>query len=86
MRQSKPGEADVEGVGEEHLARRFGLRLALGGQDGVIGAPLNAALFVPSALAVAHEHHPLRPRDRREIRGCGGSAGRSLDALQAAAD
>jgi len=67
-----PREADIEGVIDEHLAGSLGLRFALLGEDGEIGAPLDPTFLVPGALAVPHEHHPLsRPypwKPRRRIR------------------
>jgi hypothetical protein len=54
------GEAGIERVGEEHLAGGLGLGISLEREHRDIGAPLNAALRVPGALPVPHQHHPLR--------------------------
>lgn len=55
----EPGEANIEGIWEEHLARGLGLGLSFRGEHGVIGAALDAAFLVPGALPVPHQHHPL---------------------------
>lgn len=66
MQRSEPGEADIEGIIDEHQARSLSLSLAFLGEDREIGAPLDPALLVPRALPVPHQHHPLCPLHRWE--------------------
>lgn len=58
--KSEPGEADIEGVVDEHLARGIGLSLTFLGEDREVGAALDPTLLVPRALAMPHQDHPLR--------------------------
>lgn len=67
-KNTRPGEANVEGIIDEHLTGGLGLRLAFLGENSEIGAPLDPSLLIPSALAVPHQHHPLRRLDHRERR------------------
>ena len=65
-KKKKPGEACIEVVVDEHLARSLGLRLTLLGENREIGASLDPAFGVPRALAVPHQNHPLRRPYQRE--------------------
>jgi hypothetical protein len=73
--RERAGEAGVERVGEEHLSGGLGLGLPLRREHGDVGAPLDAALRIPGALPVPHQHHPLRLPQRRERRARVGTRG-----------
>jgi hypothetical protein len=73
--RERAGEAGVERVGEEHLSGGLGLGLPLRREHGAVGAPLDAALRIPGALPVPHQHHPLRLPQRRERRTRVGTRG-----------
>lgn len=64
--KSEPGEADIEGVVDEHQARGIGLSLTFLGEDREVGAALDPTLLVPRALAMPHQDHPLRGLYRGE--------------------
>lgn len=64
--KDRPSEAYIKGISQEHLAGGLGLRFALGGEDGVVGAPLDAPFLVPCALSMPHEHNSLRLSQRRQ--------------------
>ena len=65
-KKNEPGETDIEVIVSKHLARGLGLSLTFLGENREIGAPLDPTFLIPRALAMPHQHHPLRGFDRRE--------------------
>ena len=69
-RGERPGEANIEGIIDEHLTRGLGLSLAFLSQNGEIRAALDPSFFIPRALPVTHKNYSLCCFDwRKRCRG-----------------